>query len=376
MRVVQFLATSGGGVVRHVATVARVLVEDGTPTVLAAPAQVLGSNAGMVPGVRTVPVELADRPRPGPDLRAFLAVRRILRGADVIHAHGVRAGAVAVLAAGTVRGRRSGRRWGRPAVVVTLHNTRPSGGSAAVVFTVLERVVALGADAVLVVSGDLGDRMKRRRASRVSRALVPAPSPRPRRTPEQVRAELGVRPDTFLLVTVARLAQQKGIPVLLDALEVLSGSEESAHGRVLAVLAGDGPLRDSIVGQIRARGLPARVLGSRGDAADLLNAADVVVLPSLWEGQPLVVQEALQLGRPIVATDVGGTADVCEGSAVLVPARDPRALAGAVLRLRDDPGERAVWAGRAARRGSRLPTEDDLRRQLVEVYRQVCPPNG
>jgi glycosyltransferase involved in cell wall biosynthesis len=339
--------------------------------VLAAPEQVLGSFADAVPGVRTVPVELADHPRPGPDLRALFAVRRLIRGADVVHAHGVRAGAVAVLAAWSARGRRPGRCRNRPAVVVTVHNTKPSGGFSGIVFTALERVVALGADAVLVVSGDVGDRMRRRRARRLSRALVPAPTPHPRRSPDQVRAELGVDAGTFLLVTVARLAQQKGIPVLLEAMSSLAGDGSTDHDDVQAVCVGEGPLRESITGVIRARKLPVQLLGARNDAADLLNAADVVVLPSLWEGQPLVVQEALQLGRPVVATDVGGTAEVCGGAAVLVPARDPEALAKALIRLRDTPEERVELARRAVARSEQLPTESDLLRQLTEVYRAV-----
>jgi glycosyltransferase involved in cell wall biosynthesis len=376
MRVVQFVATSGGGVGRHAVTVSRLLAEDGNTTVLAAPNQVLDSVAEAVPGVRTVPVDLADHPRPGSDLRALFAVRRLIRGADVVHAHGVRAGAVAVLAARSMWGRRPGCRRTRPAVVVTVHNAKPSGGFAGVVFTVLERVVAFGADAVLVVSGDIGDRMRRRHASRVSRALVPTPTPCPRRTPDQVRAELGVTEETFLLVTVARLAQQKGLPVLVEALASVGGPEPTEHGGMLAVIAGEGPLRESITGMIRARGIPARLLGARSDAVDLLNAADVVVLPSLWEGQPLVVQEALHLGKPIVATDVGGTGDVCGDAAILVPARDPKALAEALIRLRDAPEERIGLARRAAEQAGRLPTESALLGQLQEVYRTVCEPSG
>lgn len=388
VRVVQLLATSGGGVGRHVAAVAAGLVADGAATVLAGPSAVLDAFGPSAGGARPVPVELGDRPRPEQDLRALLAVRRLAGTADVVHAHGVRAGAVAVLAARSLPrataarrgaapgepagpGSRQGRR-ARPAVVVTLHNARPAGGAAGAVHGVLERVVARGADAVLVVSQDLGNRMRGLRARRVARALVPAPPPRRRRGVPQVRGELGVPAGTALLVTVARLAPQKGLPVLLDALARL-GRSGAAAGGVRVVIAGDGPLRDELATDIRARDLPVVLLGARDDAADLIAAADLVVLPSRWEGQPLVAQEALHLGAALLATDAGGTAEVCGDAAVLVPGGDPEALARALARLLSDPAARADLARRARRRAADLPTDTDLRAQLRTLYTELRP---
>lgn len=391
VRVVQLLATSGGGVGRHVAVVAAGLVADGTATVLAGPSAVLDALGPAAGGARPVPVELGDRPRPVRDLRAVLAVRRLAGTADVVHAHGVRAGAVAVLAARSLprRPRAAGARRGaalgepagpgsrpdrpvRPAVVVTLHNSRPAGGAAGAVHGVLERVVARGADAVLVVSQDLGSRMRGLRARRVARALVPAPPPRRRRGVSQVRGELEVPAGAALLVTVARLAPQKGLPVLLDALARL-GRSGAAAGGVQVVIAGDGPLRDALAIDIRARDLPVALLGARDDAADLIAAADLVVLPSRWEGQPLVVQEALHLGAALLATDAGGTAEVCGDAAVLVPGGDPEALARALARLLADPAARADLARRARQRAADLPTDADLRAQLRTLYAELRP---
>ena len=131
------------------------------------------------------PVEFGDRPRPG-DAAAVLRLRRALRAAPpgVVHAHGLRAGALTVLALAGARGAR--RR--RPAIVVTVHNAPPHGGGAAVrVYRVLERMVARGADLVLCVSPDLERRMRAAGARRVGRAVVPAPDMPAGHTAERTR---------------------------------------------------------------------------------------------------------------------------------------------------------------------------------------------
>jgi glycosyltransferase involved in cell wall biosynthesis len=317
-------------------------------------------------------VDVGDRPRPGPDLRAVRRLRALLAGTDVVHAHGLRAAALVVLAAGGGRGRAGsggGRR--RPAVVVTLHNRPASGGVGGAVSAVLERVVARGAGTVLVVSADLGERMRRLGARRVERALVPAPrralsGPVPQ-VRQRVRAELGVGEGTVMLLTVARLAAQKGLPVLLEAVaEVAAAADRS----VVAVVAGDGPLAGTLAAELagRADPVPVRLLGARDDVADLLAAADVLVMPSRWEGQPLAVQEALRAGLPVVATDVGGTAEVTGDAAELVPDGDAVALAAALVRVVDDADLRRDLAARAAARGRALPTEADAVAQVLRVY--------
>ncbi len=355
-------ATSGGGVGRHVASLAEGLLAAGTPTTVAAPS---GSEVrfGLVgTGVGFAAVDIAARPRPLRDLAAVLALRRLLAGPAVVHAHGLRAGALAVLAARTRRH--------RPPVVVTVHNAPVGGAGTALAQWLLERVVAGGAAAVLVVSGDLGRQLAGRGARRVLRALVPAPAPpRPVRDRRAVRAELGVPDGAALLVTVARLAPQKGLPLLLDAVEQLA--RRRAPAPVRAVIAGEGPLLAALQAQVRARRLGVDLLGPRQDVADLLAAADVVVVPSVWEGQPLVVQEALRLGAAVVATDVGGIREVSGDAALLVPGGDAAALAAALAAVLEDAGLRAGLRERAALRGAGLPTVCDALAQVTALYAEV-----
>jgi glycosyltransferase involved in cell wall biosynthesis len=222
----------------------------------------------------------------------------------------------------------------------------------------------------------------------VERALIPAPA-RPAtgglatggsdRSPATLRAAhraaLGVRPGENLLVTVARLAPQKGLPLLLDALELLVSSGVP----VRAVIAGDGPLEAQIASDAADRHLPLTLLGRRDDVPDLLVAADVVVVPSVWEGQPLIVSEALRAPAAIVATDVGGTGEVAGDGALLVPGGQPEALAAAVASLLADPDAREALRARAAGRARQLPTDADAGHQVLAVYRAALngwPPRG
>lgn len=182
-----------------------------------------------------------------------------------------------------------------------------------------------------------------------------------------MRAALGVEPERPLLVTVARLAEQKGLPVLLDAARTWARRTPPP----LVVVAGEGPLRGRLSARIAAEGLPVRLLGDRGDVADLLAAADVFVLASVWEGQPLVVQEALRAGAPVVATDVGGVADLVGDAAVLVPAGDAAALAEGVARVLDDGAlaERMRLRSRAA--AAVLPRPGDDCDQVIGHYTEL-----
>jgi glycosyltransferase involved in cell wall biosynthesis len=371
MNVVQVLGTSGGGVGRHVAQLVAGLAGSTTAggpehqVRVAGPVETDRDFGFTAAGAEFEPLAVAARPRPLADRRAVQRLRGLVAGADVVHAHGLRAGALSVLAVRRLPPQR------RPKVVVTLHNALVAGGVIAVVYAILERIVARGADVVLVVSADIGAAIGRRGARDVRTAVVPAPRlPPPRLPAAEVRRVIGVPAGTALLVTVARLAPQKGLDVLVDAVARLSG-RSGTSGPVLAVVAGDGPLAEQVSADAQARQAPLRLLGRRDDVADLLSAADLVVVPSRWEGQPLIVQEALRAGAAIVATDAGGTAAVAGDAAVLVPPGDPAALAAALAGLLADPAQIAALRQRARRRGENLPTAEDALRAVLIVYRSV-----
>ncbi len=173
--------------------------------------------------------------------------------------------------------------------------------------------------------------------------------------------------DTPVVLTVARLDEQKGHQYLLAA---------AAHvPQAQFVLAGDGPLRASLEAQARSLGLEQRVkfLGYRSDIPDLLAGCNVFVLPSLYEGLPLSILEAMSAGKPVIATQIGGTDEaVIPGeTGLLVPPADPTALAAAIQRVLDDRpfARRLALAGRA--RVEREFSAATMVQQVTNVYAEL-----
>ena len=305
MRVMQVLGPSTGGIGVYVRALAEHCVAAGDE-------------------VAVVTVDLRRSPADLPNLR-----RRLMRERpEVVHAHGIKAAAAVNLALlGVSRAR-------RPRRVVTLHN--------AVDARAVEMLAIRPADVVLGASADLVYRAKSLGAKETAFVPVPAPElPKAASSRSDTRAALGVEDDALLLLSIGRLAPQKSMPVLLDALEMLT------TGPVRLLIAGDGPQRAELAARIAARSLPATLLGHRTDIADLLEAADAFVLASQWEARALVVQEALRAGLPVVATAVGGLPQLVGDAALLVPWNDASALAEAVHRIEADPRlrERLAAAG-------------------------------
>lgn len=343
-----------GGIGRHVTGLAAGLVEQGHPVTVACPTTVAERFHLTTTGARHLPVEIGSRPDPRGDSLAVRTLRRAMTRADVVHAHGLRAGALAVLA----------RRGSTPPVVVTHHNAPPEGSAARLVHGVLETLVCRRADLVLGVSPDLEQRARERGARRVEAAVVPAEPAVPTQDRDRVREELGMTAGHPLVLTVGRLTAQKGLDTLLDALR-----HPALHDRPLQVLvAGDGPDRVRLEQQLDRERLPVTLLGHRDDVVDLLAAADVVVSSARWEGQPVWLQEALSVGAPIVATDVGGTGAVVGEGALLVPGGDPAALAEGVATVLDDTDLRERLRSRARARAGRLPTRADAVEAALTAY--------
>jgi glycosyltransferase involved in cell wall biosynthesis len=170
-----------------------------------------------------------------------------------------------------------------------------------------------------------------------------------------------------VVLTVARLDEQKGHHYLLDAAAQVPEAQ--------FVLAGDGPLRASLEAQARSLGVEERVkfLGYRNDIADLLADCDVFVLPSLYEGLPLSILEAMSAGKPVIATHIGGTdeAVIAGETGLLVPPANPTALAAAIRAvLTDRPlAQRLASAGRA--RVEQEFSAAKMVQQVISVYDEL-----
>jgi glycosyltransferase involved in cell wall biosynthesis len=186
----------------------------------------------------------------------------------------------------------------------------------------------------------------------------------------KVRAGLGFGPSAHLMTMVGTFKRQKGHRFLVGAAAVLLPRFPTLH----ILLVGDGELADQVRTQVRAAGLSDHIhfLGSRRDVPELLSASDSFVLPSLWEGLPVALTEAMASGLPVVATEVSGTSQmVIDGeSGLLVPPGDEEALAEAMHRLLSDPAlaSEIARSGReriAASYGAKAQAE-----QLAALFRQ------
>jgi glycosyltransferase involved in cell wall biosynthesis len=192
----------------------------------------------------------------------------------------------------------------------------------------------------------------------------------------EARHELGVAPDDFLVGSVTRLHESKGNAHLVDAARLVLNSRPDA--RFLVV--GEGPLRPALEAQARALGLGDRFVfsGFAKDVARVVSAFDMSVFPSLWEGTPLTVFEALAMGKAIVATDADGLVDVLthEEDAVIVPRRNAEALADGIVRLMNAPRtrERLSEAARVTARQYDIATFVSKMERLYELLHRISRP--
>jgi glycosyltransferase involved in cell wall biosynthesis len=380
MKIAFVLGTSTGGTARHVRMLAAGCAARGVAVEVFGPARTdhdfgFGGGAGGGTGggrIGFTAVEIAERPRVRGDLRVIARLRRLLQAwrPDAVHAHGLRAGALTAIAVAFIRPTAYDP---KPALIVTVHNAPPAGGVTGAVYRVLELIVARSADSVLCVSADLEQRMRAAGARRVGHAVVPAPAGRPAavsaETRATIRAEFGAEAAQAVVLAVGRLAAQKGFGLLLDA----AARWGDIQPRPLLVIVGEGPLAAGLRSRAASLGLPVRFAGHRRDVPALLAAADVFVLPSVWEGQSLTLQEALRAGVPIVATRVGGNPELTgEDAAILVPSGDVERLAGAVRAVLGDPALAARLRKAAADRADALPSEEDAVSAALTEYRHVA----
>ena len=297
------------------------------------------------------------------DLRAWRPlVRRLQDGVDVVHAH---------MFGSNVWGTVLGRLTHVPVVVAHEHTWSFQGRP---VRRFLDReLVGRYADAFVAVAAE--DRRKMIEVEGVDAEKIrlipngiPDPVPGDGAT---VRHELGIDADAPVIGVVCELRAQKALEVLFEAAARLRGELPALK----VLVAGDGPERERLEAEVERLGLEGTVLllGIRRDVPALLDALEVAVLSSDYEGSPLSVMEYMAAGKPIVSTRVGGVPELLEDGrdAVLVEPRDPEAFAEAIGRLLRDPAE-AKRLGEAARdRQRREYSLDAMVRRIESLYEEL-----
>lgn len=343
MKIVQICGSAAGGVRAHLADVLRVLQDEDLALLAPAPVLAAVNRAGVAPA-RSEAISLADRPSRA-DTATLRTIRRYARGADIVHAHTLRAGAYAALAlTGLSR---------PPRLVVTAHNLPQGGTAVRKIGDQLARIVARRAAVVFAVSPDIAAWM-RRFGAQARLAIIPARRLSAAKTLPQASG-------SPLLVTVARLSYQKGLDRLLHSAAEL----KCAFPHLSWLVVGGGPLAGELAAQIHREQLPVRLCGEVDNIAGYFAIADMVVQTARWEGQPVALQEAIHAGCAIVATDVGGTQLVLGEE---IRAVDPKQLTGAIAALLRDHRALAERRAAAKRRSATLPQLADLRAQLHETF--------
>lgn len=273
--------------------------------------------------------------------RLARAVRRFQP--DVVHSHMVHANLLS----------RTARLFCHmPVLVCTAHNTNEGGRWREFLYRLTDRL----ADVTTNVSKTGVERYIRIGAASAGRIRwVPngVDTSRFERGPgdrSDVRTALGVN-DVFVFLAVGRLERAKGFDVLLQALSLV----QTQMSNVIVLIAGDGSERVKLCAQASDLGLGAgivRFLGVRDDIPDLMAAADGFVLPSRWEGLPLVLLEAASACLPVVATNVGGNGEVTVDhvTGLLVPADDAEALGAAMMHVATLMADQRTSMGRRGRR--------------------------
>ena len=313
-------------------------------------------------GVSTICLEVRDER----DVRWAARLRRhlIAHPVDILHAHSPYPAGIGRLVV------RSLPKRYRPVTMYTLHNTWGS-------FAVPSRMIngaTIGLDAADLSVSELASATLPARVAARTEVLVHGidlDAVRAVADRAGARRELGLSADEVVFGIVANLRAQKDYPNLLAAARRLL--DAGVPVRILAV--GQGPLEAEIRAEHARLGLESivEIMGERADAVRVMSACDGFVLASNNEGLPVALMEALALGLPVVATAVGGVPEAIDASnGILVPARDPAALADAIHLLGDDPDRRARLSSGARVSAARF----DIRRtvaRLEAVYRSVAP---
>ncbi len=187
---------------------------------------------------------------------------------------------------------------------------------------------------------------------------------------QDVRKELRIAPHDVVVGFIGRLEEQKGIAYLLQAINELN----KAFNNLKVVIVGDGTLREQLQSQARTLQLTnVEFVGFQSDTPKYFRLFDVFVLPSLFEGLPVSVIQAMAAGCPVVASKVGGVAEVVEHevTGILVEAARPQHLAAALCRLIEKPELRKSMGERARERARRDFSAEAMLTKTEKIYSEL-----
>jgi glycosyltransferase involved in cell wall biosynthesis len=354
VRVLHVVRPAAGGIRQHVLNLLNGLDPALVTNSVAAPPEFLEGLGNPRNLYASLPLDIAPRLSLPADLNLARSLTRVLpQFADIVHAHGVRAAWIAALAH---------RRRPFP-LIFTAHNQVERSVAARLAVSLLSRRCVK----MVAVSQAVAESLIACGASRAKIQIVPNGINQndfvsvPLRRLE-ARAAFFVPETAFVIATAARFSPEKGLDILIQAARL--------RQNMTFLMAGNGPLFAAL-----SHHLPTNVklLGRLDDVRLLLAAADVVAVPSRREGQGIAALEALASGLPVVASRVGGLAEMLsEGeNALLISPNDPEALAAAFSRLQSDTRLRRTLAQNGAALVQSRYGLQTMLDTLTNLYREI-----
>ena len=368
-----------GGVPDHVMTLVGELRHDFDITVICGGLDDIHRRDLAMMDVAVASVPFRRLLSPIADIQAFLALFALYRSRkfDIVHTHMSKAALIGSLAALCAR---------VPAVVNTAHNLgfiALPNHALKFLFWIYDFVLFRSTvDAVITVSAKVRERIVETRLLPPAKVFAVHNGMAGRKmevsegSAAARRAEFAVSAGEILIVSVARLVWFKGLSTLISAMPLLLAKCPG----VRIVVAGEGPLREALTKQAEDLGVGGRLMlvGERRDIPAVLSAADIFVLPSVSEGLPISIMEAMAAGKPVVATDVGGVAELVghNETGLLVAPRAPAALADALAQLALDPPRRTAMGTAAKRRLAADFSPLRMAQSTAAIYRAILQRKG
>jgi len=182
------------------------------------------------------------------------------------------------------------------------------------------------------------------------------------------RNRLNIKPTDHVIGYIGRISHEKGVHILLDAFQIFAKEQK----KITAILVGDGPFRETLIKQATTKGIMqnCRFLNHRQDIPDIFPALDLLVLPSLTEGLPQILLEAMASGIPVVASDAGGVPEVVRNgiTGILVPSGNPCALANAINDLLFDISKAKHFGESGRQIIEQRFTADRMVNEMITLY--------
>lgn len=312
------------------------------------------------------------------DLGVLVRLARLLRRrrVDILHAHLFHSNVVARLI---------GRVCRVPVIVTSEHET---GVWKRLPQLLIERATARLGDRVIAVSQAAGDWAVRKQGVPRDRLCViragvsvPAQTTDRESLRHRLREEFGFPQDAPVVLSVGRIHPAKGYEYLLAAVPIVRASVPEARFLIVGGARDkDGAYLKALISSAERLELGPAVTfaGAREDIADLMRGADMLALSSIWEGLPNVLLEAMAVGLPVVSTVAGGCAELSDGgkNMRLVPIKDVRALAAAIIELLGDPALRTSLAAAAQEFAERQLSWDTTAAALDSLYTSMLAARG